>query len=72
MAKTFQPTKAVVRPGAVLGSQGGASNPSAGYLNPNSSIVGLAVANKGSTPSAAKYGASGRKVFDDQLLDGKK
>jgi hypothetical protein len=53
----------------VLGNQGGASNPSAGYLNKNAATVGKAVATRSGDATAGKFAASGQKVFDDQLGD---
>jgi hypothetical protein len=59
--QTGQPVKASVRPGAVFQSQ------SDGYINPNAKTVAAAVGRHASgSPSAAKFAASGRKVFDDQ------
>jgi hypothetical protein len=54
--------RAVVVPGAVLGNQGD------GYINPNAKTVAAAVGSRhaAGSPGAAKYAASGRKVFDDQ------
>jgi hypothetical protein len=63
MAKqsTKQPQRAAVKSGAVFGNQGD------GYLNPNARTISRAVGRHASgSPSAAKYSASGRKVFDDQ------
>jgi hypothetical protein len=53
--------RAVVKPGAVFQSQ------SDGYVNPNAKACAAAVGRMAQgSPSAAKYAASGKKVFDDQ------
>jgi hypothetical protein len=68
MAKqsTKQPQRAVVKPSAVFQSQ------SDGYVNPNAKACAAAVGRmaKGS-PSAAKWAASGKGVFESQILRGK-
>jgi hypothetical protein len=64
---TFQPAKAATTSGSQFGSQGGAANPGAGYLNQNAKTVGQAVT-KGTGADAGKYAASGRGVFDKQLI----
>jgi hypothetical protein len=58
--------RAVVKPGAVFGNQGD------GYLNPRAAKVAAAVGrhSKGS-PSEAAYAASGKHVFDRQIIRGK-
>jgi hypothetical protein len=66
-----QPVRASVKSGAVLGNQGRASDPGAGYLNAKAKIIGAAVT-RGINPGAAKDATQNRGslgVFDAQLGD---
>jgi hypothetical protein len=61
--QTKQPTRAVMKPGAVFGNQ------SNGYLNPNARTIARSVGRLAQgSPSAAKHAASGKSVFETQIL----